>query len=48
MWEKEDHVGALIISPTRELTLQIFDVLRLVGRFCYPNENKSFLNVLFL
>ncbi|TPX33592.1 hypothetical protein SmJEL517_g03528 [Synchytrium microbalum] len=32
-WTKYDGVGALIISPTRELALQIFEVLRRVGRF---------------
>ncbi|TPX48768.1 hypothetical protein SeMB42_g00335 [Synchytrium endobioticum] len=32
-WSKFDGVGALIISPTRELALQIFEVLRKVGRF---------------
>ena len=30
-WSRMDGLGALIISPTRELALQIFDVLRVVG-----------------
>ncbi|KAI8832716.1 P-loop containing nucleoside triphosphate hydrolase protein [Chytridium lagenaria] len=32
-WTSFDGVGALIISPTRELAVQIFEVLRKVGRF---------------
>jgi ATP-dependent RNA helicase DDX10/DBP4 len=31
-WTKMDGIGALIISPTRELALQIFDELVKVGR----------------
>lgn len=31
-WTSLDGVGALIISPTRELATQIFDVLRKIGR----------------
>ncbi|EFN51307.1 hypothetical protein CHLNCDRAFT_28229, partial [Chlorella variabilis] len=31
-WSKLDGLGALVISPTRELALQIFDELRKVGR----------------
>lgn len=31
-WTEFDGLGALIISPTRELAVQIFDVLRKVGR----------------
>ncbi|KAI9032099.1 P-loop containing nucleoside triphosphate hydrolase protein [Hyaloraphidium curvatum] len=31
-WTSLDGVGALVISPTRELALQIFEVLRAVGR----------------
>ena len=30
-WGRLDGLGALIVAPTRELALQIFDVLRLVG-----------------
>ncbi|KAK4751602.1 hypothetical protein SAY87_005084 [Trapa incisa] len=31
-WSSEDGVGSIIISPTRELAGQLFDVLRIVGR----------------
>lgn len=31
-WGKLDGVGAIILSPTRELAMQIFDVLRAVGK----------------
>jgi len=31
-WSKLDGLGALIISPTRELALQIFEELRKVGK----------------
>ncbi|EFX06167.1 dead box RNA helicase [Grosmannia clavigera kw1407] len=31
-WTEYDGLGALIISPTRELSVQIFEVLRKVGR----------------
>ena len=31
-WSPEDGLGALIITPTRELALQIFEVLRVVGK----------------
>ncbi|KAF1334812.1 Atp-dependent RNA helicase, partial [Globisporangium splendens] len=31
-WDAEDGLGALVISPTRELALQIFEVLRSVGK----------------
>ena len=30
-WGKLDGLGALVISPTRELAIQIFDELRKVG-----------------
>lgn len=32
-WTSYDGLGALIISPTRELAVQIFDVLRKIGRY---------------
>ncbi|KAI9801804.1 MAG: ATP-dependent RNA helicase dbp4 [Sarcosagium campestre] len=32
-WTELDGLGALIISPTRELAIQIFDVLRKIGRY---------------
>ena len=32
-WTEHDGLGALIISPTRELAIQIFEVLRKVGRY---------------
>ena len=32
-WSDLDGLGALILSPTRELAIQIFEVLRKVGRF---------------
>lgn len=31
-WGPEDGVGSIIISPTRELADQIFDVLKSVGK----------------
>ncbi|KAL2153774.1 hypothetical protein VTH82DRAFT_4929 [Thermothelomyces myriococcoides] len=34
-WTEYDGLGALIISPTRELAIQIFEVLRKVGRNHY-------------
>lgn len=32
-WTEFDGLGALVISPTRELAVQIFEVLRKVGRY---------------
>ncbi|KAL3699296.1 hypothetical protein R1sor_017318 [Riccia sorocarpa] len=32
-WASEDGVGAIIISPTRELAFQIFDELKKVGKY---------------
>lgn len=31
MWTRLDGLGALIITPTRELAYQIFEVLKKVG-----------------
>ena len=31
-WSAMDGLGAVVISPTRELAMQIFDVLRVVGK----------------
>ena len=31
-WSQEDGLGALIITPTRELALQIFEVIRAIGQ----------------
>jgi len=32
-WTRLDGLGALIITPTRELAFQIFEMLRKVGQF---------------
>ncbi|XWS51883.1 hypothetical protein CRYUN_Cryun11dG0019900 [Craigia yunnanensis] len=32
-WSPEDGVGSIIISPTRELAGQLFDVLRAIGKY---------------
>ncbi|KAL4949802.1 P-loop containing nucleoside triphosphate hydrolase protein [Aspergillus filifer] len=32
-WAEHDGLGALVISPTRELAIQIFEVLRKIGRY---------------
>jgi len=32
VWSQRDGLGALIISPTRELALQTFKVLKVVGK----------------
>lgn len=31
-WNNEDGLGALVISPTRELAVQIFEVLKKIGK----------------
>jgi len=31
-WSSEDGLAAVVITPTRELALQIFDVIRIVGK----------------
>ena len=31
-WSSEDGLAALIVTPTRELALQIFEVVRIVGK----------------
>lgn len=32
-WSQEDGLGALVITPTRELASQIFDVLKKIGKY---------------
>ena len=32
-WSQNDGLGALIISPTRELAFQTFEVLKKIGKF---------------
>ncbi|KAL4872865.1 hypothetical protein BDV12DRAFT_126988 [Aspergillus spectabilis] len=32
-WSEHDGLGAMVISPTRELAIQIFEVLRKIGRY---------------
>ena len=32
-WSRHDGLGALVITPTRELAYQIFEVLRKIGQF---------------
>jgi ATP-dependent RNA helicase DDX10/DBP4 len=32
-WGTQDGLGALVISPTRELAVQTFDVLRKIGEY---------------
>uniref|UniRef100_A0A7N0UW60 ATP-dependent RNA helicase n=1 Tax=Kalanchoe fedtschenkoi TaxID=63787 RepID=A0A7N0UW60_KALFE len=32
-WLPEDGVGSIILSPTRDLAIQLFDVLKLVGKY---------------
>ncbi|TBU12666.1 RNA helicase [Hamiltosporidium tvaerminnensis] len=34
-WCMEDGLGGLIITPTRELAVQIFNVLKKIGKNCY-------------
>ncbi|KAF2078271.1 hypothetical protein CYY_000461 [Polysphondylium violaceum] len=31
-WGREDGIGAIVLSPTRELAIQIFDVLKAAGK----------------
>ena len=31
-WGQEDGLGALVLSPTRELAMQIFEVVRVIGK----------------
>ncbi len=31
-WDRPDGLGALVLTPTRELAMQIFEELRCVGR----------------
>ena len=32
-WSKDDGLGAIVIVPTRELAIQVFDVINKIGRF---------------
>ncbi|KAF9885884.1 ATP-dependent RNA helicase dbp4 [Aspergillus nanangensis] len=32
-WAEHDGLGAMVLSPTRELAIQIFEVLRKIGRY---------------
>ena len=32
-WSKEEGLGALVLLPTRELAIQVFDVLNKIGRY---------------
>jgi ATP-dependent RNA helicase DDX10/DBP4 len=32
-WSSEDGLAALIVTPTRELAMQIFEVLRKIGKY---------------
>ncbi|EAL65432.1 hypothetical protein DDB_G0284017 [Dictyostelium discoideum AX4] len=32
-WGRDDGIGAIVLSPTRELAIQIFDVLKAVGKY---------------
>lgn len=32
-WGPDDGVGSIVISPTKELASQLFEVLKLVGRY---------------
>jgi len=40
-WTEYDGLGALILSPTRELAIQIFEVLRKVGRYHAFSAGRS-------
>src|SRR5258708_4739187 len=32
-WNRNDGLGALVITPTRELAIQIFDVMKKIGKY---------------
>jgi len=32
-WSRSDGLGALVLTPSRELAIQIFDVLRTIGKY---------------
>lgn len=36
-WDRTPGLGALVITPTRELASQIFEVIRVVGRYKVPD-----------
>ena len=41
-WSRHDGLGALIVTPTRELALQIFEVLRKIG-FKHPSLSAGLI-----
>ena len=32
-WSKDNGLGAIVIVPTRELSIHVFDVINKIGRF---------------
>ena len=46
-WSGADGLGGLVISPTRELALQIFEVLRVVGKIMIYRLVSSLVATIF-